>query len=102
MVEIPVLVEAPITGTKDIPACPTKTFTLVGGAEPGEQLVVASVMAICAWEIVWGVVSINGKTAPVPKPESMELATTNWLSSPCADFVFSMQFDSEKPLAARL
>jgi hypothetical protein len=42
-------------------------------------------MAICAWEIVRGVVSINGKTAPVPKPESMELATTNWLSSPCAD-----------------
>jgi len=34
-------------------------------------------MAICAWEIVWGVVSINGKTVPVPKPESMELATMN-------------------------
>jgi len=42
-------------------------------------------MAICAWEIVWGVVSINGKTVPVPKPESMELATMNWLSSLCAD-----------------
>src|SRR6266446_10073275 len=82
---MPVFVAALITETNDTPAWPTRTFTLDGAAAPAEQLVVASVMAICAWEIVWGVVSINGKTAPGAKPESMELATTNWLSSPWAD-----------------
>src|SRR5712691_2211794 len=82
---MPVFVAALITETNDTPAWPTRTFTLDGAAAPAEQLVVASVMAICAWEIVWGVVSINGKTAPGARPESMELATTNWPSSPCAD-----------------
>src|SRR6266446_10683846 len=82
---MPVFVAALITETNDTPACPTRTFTLEGDAAPGEQFVVASVMAICAWEIVWGVVSINGKTAPGAKPASKELSAMNWLSSPCAD-----------------
>jgi len=61
---MPVLVEPFITGTRDTPACPTRTFTLEGAEAPGEQFAVSSVMAICALEIVCGVVSINGKTAP--------------------------------------
>src|SRR5256884_2344220 len=48
---MPVLVAAPITETKDTPACPTKTFTLEGAAAPAEQFVVESVMAMCAWAI---------------------------------------------------
>src|SRR6266478_2978760 len=82
---MPVFVAALITETNDTPAWPTRTFTLDGAAAPAEQLVVASVMAICAWEIVWGVVSINGKAAPGAKPASKELSAMNWLSSPWAD-----------------
>jgi hypothetical protein len=48
-----------------------------GGAAPGEQFVVASVIAICALEMVRGVVSINGKTAPGARPAKSELVAMN-------------------------
>jgi len=84
VVEIPRFVVAPITDTSTggtAPALPTNTFTFDGAAAPGEQFVVASVIAMCALEMAWGVVSMNGKAAPGASPASKELDAMNWLSS---------------------
>ena len=42
---------------------------------------VASVIAMCALEMTWGVRSINGNAAPGASPASKELDAMNWLSS---------------------
>ena len=79
---MPALVAAPITKTKDTPACPTSTFTFDGAAAPPEQFAVESVIAMCAVEIEWGLVSMKGKAAPGARPANKELDATNALSAP--------------------
>ena len=74
---MPVFVAAPITETNETPAWLTRTFTLDGAAAPAEQVAVASVIAMCATAILWGVVSINRNAAPSATPESIELAAMN-------------------------
>ena len=62
------MVAAVMTFTKDPPATPAKICMLDGAAAPGAQLEVASVMAICAREILDGVESMNGNRAPGANP----------------------------------
>jgi len=60
---------------------------LAGAAAPAEQLLVASVIAMCAREIPLGVVSMNGNTAPDAKPDRIELCAIDWVvGGICAAF----------------
>src|SRR5437763_10741830 len=82
---MPVFVVLSITDTSATPACPTRILILSGAAAAAWQSLVESVMAMWAWAMPCGVVSLNGNAAPGARPARRELAAINWLSSPFAD-----------------
>jgi hypothetical protein len=67
-----VFVLAPITGTSATPSFSDEYLHVAGGAAPGAQAAMESVMATCARRIRFGVQSMNGKTELDASPVSAQ------------------------------
>ena len=71
---IPVFVALVITFTRDPPATPTRTWMFVGAPPFGAHVSTESVIAMCARLMWFGVVSMNGNSAPPWRPSRIALS----------------------------